>query len=99
MGTPDQPGQSISLSPLTRLIHTLTGENGCPWDKKQTPENMAAYLLEEAHEVFEAVAQNDPDHVCEELGDVLFHIVFIALLYQKQGFFKLSDVISRICEK
>jgi MazG family protein len=80
------------VSDLIRLIETLCGENGCPWDKKQTPRTLAVYLIEEVYELVDAIESKSPEDVCEELGDVLFQILFIAHLYQKAGQFDLQDV-------
>jgi MazG family protein len=84
---------------LIKLIETLRGENGCPWDRKQTPRTMAAYLLEEAYELVEAIETGIPDDVCEELGDVLFQIFFIASLYQEMGYFDIGKVVRRNTQK
>lgn len=83
------------LDRLITLVEALRGENGCPWDKKQSARSMALYLLEETHELVEAIAAGDPQEICEELGDVLFHIVFVSRLFQEQGDFDVQDVISR----
>lgn len=82
------------LDPLVTLVESLRGENGCPWDKKQNARSMALYLLEETHELVEAVAEGNSQAICEELGDVLFHIVFLARLFQERGDFNIRDVIS-----
>lgn len=74
------------------IIEKLRGENGCPWDKKQTPLSMMFYLIEEVYELFDAVESGNPDDVCEELGDVLFQVLFIARLFQEKGHFSIQDV-------
>ncbi len=84
---------------LIKLIETLRGKNGCPWDKKQTPRSMATYLLEETYELLEAIESKKPEAVCEELGDLLFHIFFIARLFQEKGHFAMTDVVSVSVEK
>ncbi len=84
---------------VIRLISALRGEGGCPWDKKQTPATMARYLLEEAYELADAIESHGPGAACEELGDVLFHILFITFLYQETGDFDLGDVSRVITEK
>ncbi len=84
---------------LIKLIETLRGENGCPWDRKQTPRTMAAYLLEETYELVEAIETGTPDDVCEELGDVLFQILFISSLFQEMGNFDIGDVARRNTQK
>jgi tetrapyrrole methylase family protein/MazG family protein len=87
------------LDALVRLVATLRGENGCPWDKKQTPTSVGVYLIEEVFELVEAIQQGDPGEIQEELGDVLFHIVFIARLFQEAGQFDLQDVAEAITNK
>ncbi len=80
------------LSALSRLVATLRGENGCPWDRKQTPETMRVYLVEEAFELVEALDRGEPQAVAEELGDVLFLIFFLARLFEEKGEFDILDV-------
>ena len=70
---------------LIELIERLRGKNGCPWDRKQTPQTMAVYLIEETYELIDAIESGNPNNVCEELGDVLFQIFFIAGLFQEMG--------------
>jgi tetrapyrrole methylase family protein / MazG family protein len=82
-----------SLDPLVSLIKALRGENGCPWDKKQTAQSLSVYLIEETYELVEAITIGDAAAIREELGDVLFHILFIAQLFQETGKFNIGDVI------
>ena len=87
------------LDALVRLVATLRGENGCPWDQKQTPASVSLYLVEEVYELVEAIEKGDPGDIREELGDVLFHIVFIARMFQENGQFDLQDVAEGITHK
>ncbi len=87
------------ISALIRLIERLRGENGCPWDRKQTPQTLTVYLIEEMYELVDAIASNNAEDVCEELGDVLFQILFIAHLYHQSGFFSLQEAARRNVEK
>lgn len=87
------------LSALLELIETLRGENGCPWDRKQTPRSMSVYLIEEMYELVDAIANDDREAVCEELGDVLFHVLFVADMYRDGKEFDLGEVMKRITEK
>ncbi len=84
---------------LKGLIRSLRGEKGCPWDREQTPGSMAGYLLEEAYELLEAVESDKAQDVCEELGDVLFHLMFIIDCFEEKGLFGLDQVIQGITEK
>ncbi|HHW09874.1 MAG TPA: nucleoside triphosphate pyrophosphohydrolase [Firmicutes bacterium] len=90
---------SQSLSPLMEVMERLLGENGCPWDRKQTHSSLEPYLIEEAYEVLEAIEQNDMAALCEELGDVLLQIVFHATLASHAGAFTIDDVVEAITEK
>ena len=65
-----------SLDDLYRLVKTLRGKNGCPWDKEQTPESVGIHLIEEVYELIDAIESGNSEEIREELGDVLFHIVF-----------------------
>jgi MazG family protein len=87
------------LNSLMALVESLRGEPGCPWDKKQTPRSMLIYLIEEMYELADAIESNRPEEVREELGDVLFHIIFITRLYQETGDFSVYDVVRDITEK
>jgi len=92
--------QTLSfLGELIQLVKTLRGKHGCPWDKKQTPRDVGVYLTEEAFELADAIQTGHPEQIREELGDVLFHIVFIAGMFQDSGEFDLSDVSRTITEK
>jgi len=87
------------LDELIRLVKTLRGKHGCPWDKKQTPRDASVYLIEEVFELADAIEAGHPEQIREELGDVLFHIVFIAGMFQERGEFDLSGVAQTITEK
>ncbi len=82
-----------------RLVATLRGKNGCPWDKKQTPDSVSAYIIEEVYELTDAIEKGAPKEIREELGDVLFHIVFIARMFHEAGLFDLEDVAEGITRK
>lgn len=81
------------LDPVVDLIEILKSENGCPWDRKQTPVSLGRYLVEEAHESYEAINLGDEDNIREELGDLLFQLCFIIFLYQEKGSFSFEDVV------
>ncbi len=71
----------------------------CPWDQVQTPMSLTQYAIEEAYEVEDAVRQGDPQHVKEELGDLLLQVVFQAQMYSERGDFNFQDVVDSISEK
>jgi MazG family protein len=90
---------SESFDRLRQIMDRLRDPGGCPWDRKQTLPTLAPYLLEEAHEVAEAVAATDPRALCEELGDLLLQIVFMARIGRENGWFDLDDVCNGIGDK
>jgi MazG family protein len=88
-----------AIEQILRIIERLRSETGCPWDRKQTPETVQTYLVEESHEAAAAVRAGKVEEVAEELGDVLFMTFFLVYLYEQRGDFSLEDVCRRISEK
>lgn len=84
---------------LIALVETLRGDQGCPWDREQTPEQIKTYLLEEAYEVLDALESGNSEDLCAELGDLLFHIVFLARIFEEAEEFNIRDVVQKISEK
>lgn len=84
---------------LVELVEILRSDHGCPWDREQTPEQIKTYLLEEAYEVLEALDSGSTEDVCAELGDLLFHILFLARIFEEAGSFNIGDVVQAITEK
>ncbi len=74
-------------------------ESGCPWDIRQTSASIAGYTLDETHEVLDAIERNDTENLKEELGDLLFNIVFHACIAEEQGQFNFDDVAQGITDK
>ncbi|MFZ7127337.1 MAG: nucleoside triphosphate pyrophosphohydrolase [Desulfobacterales bacterium] len=91
--------RSPSLYDIIELIRTLRGEKGCPWDRKQTPRSITVYLIEELFELVEAIESGSIEDVREELGDVLFQVLFVAELYLEKRHFDIADVVSRNLDK
>jgi len=91
--------EEASLETLWEIIKILTGEHGCPWDTKQTPLTLKKYLIEEAHEAYEAIDRGVPEEVREELGDLFFLLLFIIYLYEKDGAFNLRDLFYFTAQK
>jgi MazG family protein len=88
------------FSRLVRIMKKLRHpRRGCPWDLKQTPASLKEYILEEAHELIEAIDGGDATAVREELGDLLLQIVFLARLAEEDKKFSIGDVIEAISEK
>jgi MazG family protein len=88
-----------AIKALIALVESLRGDHGCPWDRKQTPKTMLIYLIEEMYELADAIESDCVEEVREELGDVLFHIIFITRLFQEKGKFSIYDVARDITEK
>lgn len=84
---------------MIEIIRRLRRPGGCPWDREQTPATMKEFLLEEAREVQQAVESGDPQHVCEELGDVLMIVIFLADMAEESGTFDLARVLAGIADK
>jgi tetrapyrrole methylase family protein/MazG family protein len=84
---------------LLDIMSSLRSENGCPWDKEQTRESLKPFLIEETYEVLEALDEGDPQKIKEELGDLLFQIVFHCQLAKERGEFDMNDVIKNISDK
>jgi tetrapyrrole methylase family protein/MazG family protein len=93
------PQQRGEITDLLSIIRTLRGPEGCLWDRKQTKGDIGRYLIEEAYEVIDAIADGDAEHLKEELGDLLFQILFLAVLSEEKDEFSLTDIISAVSEK
>lgn len=96
---PDTDSGQTEVESLRHLIMRLRSKDGCPWDRQQTPDSMLNYLLEEIYELVDAVKGGETSHVCEELGDVLFQVLFIAGLFEEMERFSLGDVVAGITRK
>ena len=74
-------------------------DGGCPWDREQTNESILRYTLEEAYEVADAIEHGTNDHLKEELGDLLFQVMFYAQIATEKGYFDFDDIVDGISEK
>ncbi len=88
-----------TLESLTAIMEKLRSDQGCSWDREQTHQSLTRYLIEEAYEVIDAIEQQDPQALAEELGDVLLQIVFHAQIASENGQFTMDDVLKAVCEK
>ena len=88
-----------TINTLFDIVRKLRSKNGCAWDKEQTPSTMWKCLAEEMYELEEAIAKNDLPNTCEELGDVLFQLVFILEIFNERKNFTFSDVIDQVAKK
>lgn len=87
------------FSELLQIADQLLGPNGCSWDKEQTLYTLQPYLLEETHELLEAIDSLDPEKMADELGDVLYALVFIAKLGELNKLFTIEQAIDLVCKK
>lgn len=94
---------SASSGNLQRLLDIMAKlrdpQTGCPWDQQQTLQSLTRFTLEEAYEVVDAIEQNQPDEICDELGDLLFQIVFYAQLAQEKSWFNFDAIAGAAADK
>lgn len=88
-----------SFEQLLDIMRKLRAPGGCPWDAEQTHESLTRYLLEETYEVIEAIDEKSPQHLKEELGDLLLQPIFHAAIAEESGDFTIYDVISTLSDK
>ncbi len=84
---------------LIDIVETLLSPTGCPWDREQTFLSLRPYLIEEVYELIEAIHLKDASHIAEEIGDLLFHLVFLAKIAEKEKLFHLEEVVALLNEK
>lgn len=96
-------GKEYTCEDVQAVVHTLRGENGCPWDRAQTFHSLRQHLLEEANEYISAVRiyeeSGNPENMREELGDLLFQVIINSRIAEEEGLFTFSDVAEEICKK
>jgi tetrapyrrole methylase family protein/MazG family protein len=90
---------SSAFDQLVTVMSCLRGPGGCPWDRKQTPESLKPFLIEEAYEVLEAIDSPDKTVLCEELGDLLFQVLFHSEIAKEKGEFDIETVIKTSIDK
>ena len=94
------PGCAVDVKPLLELMRRLRDpKTGCPWDREQDFSTIAPYTVEEAYEVEDAIQRNNLDDLKNELGDLLFQVVFHAQMASEQGAFSFEDVVNGLVEK
>ena len=89
----------VPFERLLDIMHRLRGPAGCPWDREQTPTSLKPYLIEESYEVLEAIESGTPESLREELGDLLFQVVFHAEIAAERGAFTMADVLTQLGDK
>lgn len=95
----DREEFAAAAAELLDLVRHLSGPHGCPWDREQTSKTLSPYLVEEAHEIGEAIARGDRAATREELGDLLFLVVFLAVTVEREEGSKPAEVIRQIIAK
>jgi tetrapyrrole methylase family protein/MazG family protein len=99
------PTSSAELKPgdayksLYDIIARLRGPGGCPWDQEQNPSSLRGDLIEETYECIEAIDENDPDHIKEELGDIFLLVTFLAYIHEEADVFSVADALQTACDK
>ncbi len=99
MDIPDIPGPEAPFTRLISIMARLRSEQGCPWDREQDLETLLKTMEGEYLEVVQAVQEGSPAGLREELGDLLYNIVFMARVAEEQGWFTLRDVAREIGDK
>ena len=84
---------------LITIVKRLKAPDGCPWDREQTNASLLPYFLEEAYEVIESVDNENWFELKEELGDILLHVIFQAVLAEENGHFNINDSLDNVNEK
>lgn len=91
--------QNRSFQRLHEIVEILCSPDGCPWDREQTHASLRKNLIEETYEVLETIDDDDPDAMCEELGDLLLQVMLHAQIEQETGAFSVYDIIEGLNEK
>lgn len=94
-----QRKERYNMDDLRKIMEILRAPDGCPWDRVQTHQSIRRNMLEEAYEVAEAIDEQNPEHMQEELGDVLLQVVFHSSMAKDEGWFDFDDVINGISQK
>ncbi len=89
----------MTWSNLVQVVSKLRSPDGCPWDRQQTHESLKRFLLEETYELFEALDEQEPESIKDELGDVLLQVLLHAEIENEQGAFSIDDVITNLANK
>jgi len=84
---------------LVQIMERLRSEDGCPWDREQTLADMPGHLQDELDEVKQAIANGDRANLAEELGDLMFNLVFVTEIARGEGWFTMKDVLTGIRDK
>ena len=94
-----QKKEKYNFNDLLRIMEILRAPDGCMWDREQDHQSIRRNFIEETYEVCEAIDEQDPEHLKEELGDVLLQVVFHTQMEKEKGVFDIGDVADGICKK
>ncbi len=94
-----QKKEKYNFNDLLRIMEILRAPDGCMWDREQDHQSIRRNFIEETYEVCEAIDEQDPEHLKEELGDVLLQVVFHTEMEKEKGVFDIGDVADGICKK
>ena len=94
-----QQKEKYNFNDLLRIMEILRAPDGCMWDREQDHQSIRRNFIEETYEVCEAIDEQDPEHLKEELGDVLLQVVFHAQMEKEKGVFDIEDVADGVCKK
>ncbi len=95
----DRESRLKEWSTFREIIAALRAPDGCPWDREQTHESLKRYLLEEAHEVLEAIEQANDEALVDELGDILLQVFLHAQIGEDDGYFAIEDILQAVGSK
>ena len=91
--------EKYDIEDLTEIVKRLRAPDGCPWDKAQTHKSIRKDFIEEVYEAVEAIDDDDAEHLREELGDVLFQVIFHCQIENEKGNFNLGDITDEVSRK
>ena len=91
--------EKFCFDDLVEIMKILRSPDGCPWDREQTHKSILHNLIEETYEAIEAIATDDDELLCEELGDVLLQVVFHSRMAEDENSFDINDVLDGLCKK
>ncbi len=93
------PEEIKQLSELLNTMRHLRSQNGCSWDREQSPESLRPYIIEEAYELIDAIDTGDTDEILAELGDLLLQVIFQAQIFSERGLFGIGEIAEGINRK
>jgi tetrapyrrole methylase family protein/MazG family protein len=90
---------STAFKGLYDIVVRLRSPEGCPWDREQSPRSLRGDLIEETYECVEAIDEQDPSHIQEELGDIFLLVTMLSYMHEEEGLFSVADVLTGVSEK